>query len=96
MPLAMFAALIFSATAHAATPGFNASCPGAIAVHADPGGPVYINGKEAALKTFIDNYSEAKGAGVTISISQNPDGSVDISYTGKKGANGVCQAAATP
>ncbi|WP_447809158.1 hypothetical protein [Pseudomonas putida] len=34
---------------------------------------------------------EAKGGGVTVSLSINPDGSPDVSYTGKNKANGVCQ-----
>jgi len=76
--------------AHAAIPLLNATCPGNIEVHADEGGPVYINGKEGALKKFNDNYFEIKGAGVTISLSINPDGSPSVSYTGKGGANGVC------
>lgn len=76
--------------AHAAIPLLNATCPGNIEVHADEGGPVYINGKEGALKKFNDNYFEIKGAGVTISLSINPDGSPSVSYTGKGGANGAC------
>jgi hypothetical protein len=71
----------------------NASCPGNIDVHADQGGPVYINGKEGQLKRFNKNYFEAKDAtsGVVISLSINPDGTPSVSYTGKGRANGVCQ-----
>ncbi|WP_058321253.1 MULTISPECIES: hypothetical protein [unclassified Sinorhizobium] len=68
----------------------NATCPGKIEVHADEGGRVYINGKEAKLKVFNENYYEAHGAGVTISLGINPDSSPSVSYTGKGGANGVC------
>ncbi|WP_336172240.1 hypothetical protein [Ensifer sp. MJa1] len=39
---------------------------------------------------FNENYYEAKGGDVTISLSINPDGSPSVSYTGKGGANGVC------
>jgi hypothetical protein len=39
----------------AAIPQLNATCPGKIHVHADKGGPVYINGKKASLKTFNKN-----------------------------------------
>lgn len=85
-----FAALLPEA-AQAKIPLVNATCPGKIEVHADQGGPVYINGKEAKLKRFNDNYYEAKGGGVTISLSINPDGSASVSYTGKHGANGVCE-----
>jgi len=77
----------------AAIPLLNYDCPMNIQVHADEGGPVYINGQEAKLKVFNDKYYEAKGSGVTISISINEDGTPSVSYTGKKGANGVCQAA---
>ncbi|MGN7878258.1 hypothetical protein [Ensifer sp. 22460] len=71
-------------------PLVNATCPGKIEVHADEGGRVYINGKEAKLKVFNENYYEAHGAGVTISLGINPDSSPSVSYTGKGGANGVC------
>jgi hypothetical protein len=87
-----FTALAFFAAgpALAKIPLVNATCPGNIEVHADEGGPVYVNGKEAKLHVFNDNYYEAKGGGVTISLSINPDGSAAVSYTGHGGANGVC------
>ena len=83
--------LLATGLVHAGIPLLNATCPGKIEVHADEGGPIYINGKEAPLKKFNDNYFEAKGSGVTISLTINPDGSPDVSYTGKNRANGVCQ-----
>lgn len=92
MPLAV-SLLILAQPAFAAIPLLNYDCPTNIQVHADEGGPVYINGKEAKLKKFNDKYFEAKGSGVTISISINDDGTPSVSYTGAKGANGVCQAA---
>lgn len=82
--------LLVAGLAEAGIPMFNATCPGKIEVHADEGGPIYINGKEGKLKKFNENYFEAKGAGVTISLSINPDGSAGVSYTGKNKANGVC------
>ncbi|WP_077960507.1 hypothetical protein [Ensifer adhaerens] len=82
--------LALAGAAEAKIPLVNATCPGKIDVHADEGGPIYINGKEAKLKVFNENYYEAKGAGVTISLSINPDGTSSVSYTGKGGANGVC------
>jgi hypothetical protein len=89
---AFLAASVFAIPeAGAAIPLVNATCPGKIEVHADPGGPIYINGKEASLKVFNENYYEARGSGVTISLSINPDGTPSVSYTGKGGANGVCQ-----
>ncbi|EJM23877.1 hypothetical protein PMI24_05058 [Pseudomonas sp. GM25] len=83
--------LMSSGLAQAGIPLLNATCPGNIEVHADKGGPIYINGKEGKLKKFNDNAFEAKGSGVTISLTIMPDGSPDVSYTGKNKANGVCQ-----
>jgi hypothetical protein len=82
---------LMAATAHAKIPFMNATCPGDIEVHADEGGPVYINGKEAKLKISNANYYEARGSHVTISVAINPDGSAIVSYTAKGGANGMCQ-----
>jgi hypothetical protein len=91
----LLGALLVSAAgiAHADIPLLNATCPGNIEVHADEGGPIYINGKEATLKKFNDNYFEAKGSGITVSLTIRPDGSPDVSYTGKNRANGVCELA---
>lgn len=83
--------LLVANLAHAGIPLVNATCPGKIEVHADQGGPIFINGKEAKLKKFSENYFEAKGAGVTVSLSINPDGSPAVSYTGKNKANGICE-----
>jgi len=74
----------------AAIPQLNYTCPGKIEVHADQGGPVFINGKEAKLKVFNQNYYEAKNSKVTISISINPDGTTSVSYTGPGRYNGIC------
>ncbi|PZR02276.1 MAG: hypothetical protein DI541_02690 [Aeromonas media] len=72
-----------------AIPQLNYQCPGQIQMHSDEGGPVYINGKEAKLKKYSEEFYEAKGAGVTLSIS-NTGGQYDVSYTSKKGS-GTCQ-----
>ena len=87
----------FVAPAMAAVPFFNASCPGGVDVHADEGGPVYVQGREAALKRFNDRYVEARDAnsGITLSISSSEDGTPQISYTGRGGANGICQVSAS-
>ena len=84
--------LLASPTAFAAIPGFSATCPGDLSVHADAGGPVFVNGREAKLKTFNENYYEARDeqTGTIISINRNPDGSTAVSYTGKGRANGTC------
>lgn len=92
--LPITAALLATAgAASAAIPMMNHTCPGNLEVHADQGGPVYINGKQTQLKRFSDNYYEARGAGVTLSISINPDGTPTMSYTGPKRAHGICQVA---
>lgn len=94
VPAAVLAAAV-ACNAHAGLAQLNATCPGNLEVHADAGGPVYINGKQAALKRSNDNYYEARDAasGVTVSISNNPDGSTDVSYTGRNRVHGVCQLA---
>ncbi|MDV3513718.1 DUF3011 domain-containing protein [Stenotrophomonas sp. C1657] len=83
----------FTAPAMAAVPFFNAACPGGLDVHADEGGPVYVQGREATLKRFNDRYFEARDAssGTTLSISTGDDGTPQVSYTGRGGANGICQ-----
>ncbi|MBA1202656.1 hypothetical protein G7009_12965 [Pseudomonas capeferrum] len=78
-------------SANADIPLVNAICPGNIEVHADEGGPIYINGKETKLKKFSETHFEGKGGGVTVSLMVRPDGSAEVSYTGKGGANGVCE-----
>jgi len=84
-------AFLLANSVQAGIPLLNYKCPGDIAVHADEGGPVYINEKESHLKKGNDNYFEATGSGVTIIISINPDGSPNVSYDGKHGAHGICQ-----
>lgn len=94
LPLAaVLLSAAFVAPAMAAVPFFNASCLGGIDVHADEGGPVYVQGREATLKRFNDRYFEARDAnsGITLSISRSDDGTPQISYTGRGGANGICQ-----
>lgn len=90
LAVAAILACYVTSPAHAKIPLVNATCPGNIEVHADEGGPIYINGDEAKLHIFNDTYYEAKGHGVTISLTINPDGTADVSYTGSGGANGVC------
>lgn len=89
--LAAAAFLALAGSAQANVPFFNATCPGGIEVHADEGGPVYINGHQAKLKKYNSKAYDAVHASVTVSFSINPDGSVGASYTGKGGANGICQ-----
>lgn len=91
LPLSL-ALLAGAATAQAADlPAFEVGCPNDIHVRAEAGGPVHINDKPATLSKFSEQYYEARGAGVTISISLANDGSPSVTYTGKGGANGLCQ-----
>ena len=90
--LTMTFALFAAGTAHAGIPLLNVSCTDKYEVHADEGGPVFINGKKTKLKKVNDNYYEATGSGITVSIAINPNGSPNVSYTGKHGINGICQA----
>lgn len=84
--------LPIAGSAFAAIPSFNGTCPGGLDVHADEGGPVYVNGRETTLKRFNDNYVEARDekSGTTVSISRAPDGGLALSYTGRGRANGIC------
>lgn len=77
--------------ARAALPMLNGTSPGAREVHADDGGPVYVNGRETRLKRFNDDYVEAHdpACGVTLSITTSAGG-VQMSHTGQGDANGVC------
>jgi hypothetical protein len=77
-------------SANAAVPFFNATCPTGIEVHADEGGPIFINGKEATLKVFNKNAYEAKHGHVTLDLTIAPDGTPSLTYTKDGGANGIC------
>lgn len=90
LPIA--AALLVMGSAHAASlPKFEVTCPTDLAVRADAGGPVFINDNKAILSKFSEQYYEAKAEGVTISISLNGGSEPTVSYTGKQGANGICE-----
>lgn len=79
-----------AASVQAGVPMFNATCGKGVKVHADQGGPVFINGKRATLKRFNENYYEARYQDVTISVAVSPDGSPLLSATWRGGRNGVC------
>ena len=53
--------LCLAGTANAGIPLFNATCPGKIEVHADEGGPVYLNGKAAKIKKVTTITMKPKG-----------------------------------
>ncbi len=79
-----------AASAYPRIPMFNAVCGNGIEVHANEGGPVFIDGEETSLERFNENYFEASQGGTTISISFNPDDSLSLSFTGANRANGIC------
>ncbi|MET0376770.1 MAG: hypothetical protein ABW128_21270 [Rhizorhabdus sp.] len=87
----IFLSLAIPMAAQAKIPMLNATCPGNLEIHADEGGPIYVNGREAKLRAVNANYYEATLNRVTISVSINPDGTPEVSYTGPRRANGVCQ-----
>jgi hypothetical protein len=93
--LVILAALSISTAAHAEIPMLNYVCPGNFEVHADRGGPVYINGKQARLKKFNESYFEASRPGITVSLSINPDKSLSVSYAGTKRVHGICSVASS-
>ncbi len=84
---------LIAGAAQAAIPTMNYSCPTGIELHVDQGGYAFLNGKKAQLKNFSENYFEVKANGVAVSVMTNPDGTRNVSYTGKKGANGICSEA---
>ncbi|MHC9085523.1 DUF3011 domain-containing protein [Luteimonas sp. RIT-PG2_3] len=92
---ALLLALPLPQTAQAAIPLFNGTCPGGVAVHADEGGPVYVNGREARVQRISDDYFEARDAreGITLSIMRSTDGELNVSYTERSGSNGICSIA---
>ena len=90
LPLSLLLLPALAAPALAEVPFLNATCPTGIEVHADQGGPVYINGAEAALEEFNAGYYEAKSGGTSVEIMIE-GGSVSLSYTGPGGANGICE-----
>ena len=71
-------------------PLLNATCGNGIEVHANEGGPVFIDGQEASLKRFNENYFEATHGATTISISFRPDNSLSLTFTGANRTNGIC------
>ncbi|PZF76610.1 hypothetical protein DK847_12480 [Aestuariivirga litoralis] len=71
-------------------PKFTASCPTGIEVKSNGKGKVRINGTKATVKTFSSTAWEARANGVSIDFGV--DGSeLTVTYTGKGGANGICQ-----
>ncbi|MGB4072441.1 hypothetical protein [Pseudomonas sp.] len=86
------ALLTASGMAHAANlPAFDVTCATDLKVRAEAGGTVYLNDKPLVLHKLSEQFFEAKGEGATLSISLNAAGVPTVSYTGKQGANGICE-----
>lgn len=85
-------ALMLLGPVQAAVPRFNGHCPGGLEVRADDSGKVYVDGREARLERISNDYFEARDAraDVTLSIMRSTDGDLNVSYTGRGGANGIC------
>jgi hypothetical protein len=83
--------LAVSGMAHAANlPPFDVTCATDLNVRAEANGSVYVNDKPIVLHKLSEQFFEAKGEGITLSISLNAAGSPTVSYTGKQGTNGIC------
>lgn len=80
----------FTLPALAAAPKFTGTCPMGIEVKSNGSGTVKINGKKAKVKTINSNAWDATANGVTINIARDAGGLMLV-YTGKHGANGICQ-----
>lgn len=87
----VFCVLFSSSVAEAEIPLVNAECPDNIEVHAEEGGPIYVNGVKAKMQSFNENYYEARRGDVTVSLSITPDGLPSVSYTLRGGADGICK-----
>ncbi len=90
------APLLALATSAAATPipMFNATCGESVDVHADEGGPIYIDGVPVTTKQIGDSSYEATHNGTTVSVEVFPDSSLEIRYSDPEGNHGLCRAGA--
>ncbi|QMR44398.1 DUF1311 domain-containing protein [Citrobacter freundii] len=90
--LMMLALVLTPLTSMAASPqALNFSCASIGGVNSDGKGNVWIDGEKATVKTFNENYWEAKSGKNTVSISRNDDGSPAVSWTGPNRKHGICQ-----
>jgi hypothetical protein len=83
--------LVASGAAQAGIPLVNATCPGNIEVHADKGGPIYINGKEGKLEEVQRQLFRSQGQRCDDLAVDQPGRLCELSHTGKNRANGICQ-----
>ncbi|MFP2769579.1 hypothetical protein [Oceanisphaera sp. KMM 10153] len=77
--------------AQANPPVFSAQCPLELNVNTTPNGEVYLNGKQARVTQFSEDFYEATQGDFSVSIMMADDGSPSVSYTGPNRANGACQ-----
>lgn len=75
-------------------PKFTASCPTGISVTSNGKGKIRINKQKAQVKSFSDTAWEARISGTSIDIGRD-GGELTVTYTGKGGANGICQVTST-
>ena len=88
----MLALVLTPVTSMAASPmAFNFSCASIGGVNSDGNGNVWINGEKATIKTFNENYWEAKSGKNTVSISRKDDGNPEVSWAGPNRKHGICQ-----
>ena len=92
--LAAALALFAASPAFAKIPLVNATCPGKIEVHADEGGPIYIDGDPVTTKQIGDSSYEATHNGTTVSVEVFPDSSLEIRYSDPEGNHGLCRTGA--
>ena len=86
------AATIAGGPANAEMPVFTAQCPDNHTVETNRNGKVHIDGKKANVTKFNENAYEARDHGVKIDFGTDPGGgNLVVTYTGKNGANGICQ-----
>lgn len=84
------AAVLAAGPALAKVPYFSAKCPTDVLVETDRSGRAYVGGQKATARAKNANYSEIKGGGIVVSVAREASG-LTVTYTGKGGANGVCQ-----
>ena len=81
---------VIAGTAHADIPFFTATCPGGVAVHAEEGGPVTVDGVEADILSETKYAVEARRGDVTVVMTIKPDGSLSVTVPQPDGGTGVC------
>jgi hypothetical protein len=81
---------MIAGTAHADIPFFTATCPGGIAVHAEEGGPVTVDGAEADVLSETKYGVEVRQGDVTVVMMIKPDGSLSVTVPQPDGGTGVC------